>query len=184
MSAHMGRDHGDVYALMGEVLPNVIRARTTSPCELCGQDFRSKTHTCPVKKQLGLSLAYRKHREQFPACPPPVPQPPQRMDAQFACAQCPRKFVTAAGLHQHQSMEHAHSTLTRTFLASRIKFLGSLNAHTVMPPFFVLQLFGITLMVDTVLNPFRMHLPCYGIIQWLSPDFMGAHLITCWPTSH
>ena len=117
MSAHMGRDHGEIYGMMGEVLPNVVRARTSSPCELCGQEFRSKTHTCPVKKQLGLALAYRKHREQYPACPPPVLQPPQRMDAQFACAQCPRKFVTAAGLSQH--LEHPHSTLTRTFMAAR-----------------------------------------------------------------
>ena len=124
MSAHMGRDHGDIYGMMGDVLPNVVRARTNSPCELCGQEFRSKTHTCPVKKQLGLALAYRKHREQYPACPPPVLQPPQRMDAQFACAQCPRKFVTAAGLNQHQAMEHQHSTTTRTFMAARDQVPG------------------------------------------------------------
>ena len=124
MSAHMGRDHGDIYALMGDVLPNVVRARATSPCELCEQAFRSRTHTCPVKKQLGLALAYRKHREQFPASLPPVPQPPQRMEAQFSCGLCPRKFVTAAGLHQHQVMDHTHSTTTRTFVAGRDQVPG------------------------------------------------------------
>ena len=119
MSAHVGRDHGDIYALMGDVLPNVVRARTTSPCELCEQEFRSKTHTCPAKKQPGLALAYRKHREQYPSSPSPIPQPPQRMDAQFKCGQCPRKFVTAAGLQQHQAIDHMHSTTTKTFVAGR-----------------------------------------------------------------
>ena len=74
-----------MHSFMGDVLPNVVRARTSSPCELCEQEFRSRTHTCPVKKQLGLALAYRKHREKFPTSPPPVPQPPQRMEAQFTC---------------------------------------------------------------------------------------------------
>ena len=49
--------HPDAYNLMSEVLPNVTRARMPSPCELCGQEFKSRTHTCPVKKQLGLALA-------------------------------------------------------------------------------------------------------------------------------
>ena len=68
MSAHMGRDHPDAYNLMSEVLPNVTRARMPSPCELCGQEFKSRTHTCPVKKQLGLALADRRHSGQSSSC--------------------------------------------------------------------------------------------------------------------
>lgn len=58
MSAHMGRDHPDAYGLMSEVLPRV-----------CGQEFKSRTHTCPVKKQLGLALADRRHRADCPDSP-------------------------------------------------------------------------------------------------------------------
>ena len=124
MSAHMGRDHPEAYNLMSEVLPNVTRARMPSPCELCGQEFKSRTHTCPVKKQLGLALADRRHRADCPDSPPPVPQPVQRMDAQFSCASCPRKFVTMAGLHQHQALERPHTTTARTFMADRDQIPG------------------------------------------------------------
>ena len=122
MSAHMGRDHPEAYNLMSEVLPNVTRARMPSPCALCGQEFKSRTHTCPVKKQLGLALADRRHRAECPESPPPVPQPVQRVDA--SCASCPRKFVTMARLHQHQALEHPHTTTARTFLADRDQVPG------------------------------------------------------------
>ena len=109
---------------MSEVLPNVTRARMPSPCELCGQEFKSRTHSCPVKKQLGLALADRRHHADCPDSPPPAPQPPQRMKAQFSCASCPQKFVTMAGLHQHQSLEHPHTTTARTFQANRDQVPG------------------------------------------------------------
>ena len=40
------------------------------------------------------------------------------------CGLCPRKFVTAAGLQQHQAMDHTHSTTTRTFVAGRDQVPG------------------------------------------------------------
>ena len=73
MSAHMAREHVGASNLVHEVLPNTTRARVTSPCSYCKAEFQSKTHTCPVLKQVALALGDRRRRALHPDTPEPSP---------------------------------------------------------------------------------------------------------------
>ena len=96
-------------------LPNTTRARVQSPCEFCKKDFESKTHTCAVMKQLGLALGDRQYRQALPeASDTPLPDE-HRTQAQYQCAACACQFATAAGLHQHLSLQRPHTTVQNTF---------------------------------------------------------------------
>ena len=138
MSAHMGRDHPDAYNLMHEVLPNVTRARMPSPCELCGQEFKSRTHTCPVKKQLGLALADRRHRAECPESPPPVPQPAQRMDAQFTCATCQGSLSPWLAFINTKLLSILTRPRSEPSWQIGTRYLAAINAPTVTKSFYAL----------------------------------------------
>lgn len=91
------------------------RARVSSPCEHCKKDFKSKTHTCAVMKQLGLALGDRKYRHDHPQAPDPATLDDHRTQAQYQRTTCGCQFATAAGLHQHLSLQHPHTTVQQTF---------------------------------------------------------------------
>lgn len=101
------------------IMPNITRARMSSPCQYCHQEFKSKTHTCPVMKQLGLALGDRKHRGLHPDTPHPSPSISTRASSQFKRTLCSSEFATAAGLHQHMRMQRKHTAVQPTFQPAR-----------------------------------------------------------------
>ena len=128
MSAHVSRDHAAF--IINQVLPNITRARVQSPCDYCKKEFKSKTHTCAVMKQLGLALGDRKYRQSNPDAPEPNLTGTHLTQAKFSCPVCGSEFATAAGLHQHLSLQHPHTTVQQTFQPLRDQVPGELKcAH-------------------------------------------------------
>ena len=60
-------------------------------------------------KQLGLALGDRKYRHDHPEAPEPSLTGTHLTQAQFTCTTCGCEFATAAGLHQHLSLQHPHT---------------------------------------------------------------------------
>ena len=127
MSAHVSREHQEAAGCINQVLPNITRARVQSPCEFCKKEFKSKTHTCAVMKRLGLALGDRKFRQAHPEAPEPILPGPHMTQAQFTCTTCGSEFATAAGLHQHLSLQHPHTTVQHTFQPLRDQVPGELK---------------------------------------------------------
>ena len=90
-------------------------------------------------KQLGLALRDRKHRDQHPEDPEPSPTAAPLTQAQFHCSICSSQFATAAGLHQHQSMQHRHTTAQLTFQPLRDQVPGQLQCAHCGQPFLTLK---------------------------------------------
>ena len=167
MSAHVGRDHPDASALINKVMPNVTRARVQSPCEYCKKDFKSKTHTCAVMKQLGLALGDRRFRHEHPEAPDPPTMADHRSQAQYQCTSCDCQFATAAGLHQHLSMQHPHTTVQTTFQPLRDQVPGELKCSHCDRSFSTLKALKLhiignqcdTFIQDTAEVPYLWHHP-------------------------
>ena len=102
MGAHMSRVHAELRDILARRSNTVTRARTDSPCVFCLAEFRSKTHTCPVKKQLALALADREFRAQHQNSAACDPSPNQCVAVEFECPDCRRTFGSEASWRTHQ----------------------------------------------------------------------------------